>query len=369
MLLITGATGFLGGAVAAQAIRCGDGASLRLLVRAETHAEGLDRIKTVLRTYAIPEQDIAKLLPDQIVLGDIETGVTPSEAVRFADVRCCIHSAALTTFSHNPRIEPVNVDGSVKLAQCLMEYADDLRRFVYVGTAMACGTQLDAAHVLENDLLNEDAEHVVPYTASKANAERALRTVLPPDVLVIARPSIIVGDTVHGCASSQSIFWVFLMAQKLGCFTTEPNDRIDIIPVDYAASALLFLARKSELGFSAYHISAGLDRSNNFVEIDAALAHARGVPAVGQNYRMIGRDDMAELLPVARELFPDVKNRLILHAFKLYGAFAALNYTFDNARLSSEGFAAPPFLTSYLSRCVETAGHIPLSEQMKWDFK
>jgi nucleoside-diphosphate-sugar epimerase len=369
MLLITGATGFLGGAVAAQAIRVGDAARLRLLVRAETHEDGLDRIKAILATHGIPEADIARLNPDQIVLGDLENGIAHREAVRFADVRCCIHSAALATFSKNPRIEPINVEGSVKLAKCLMEYANNLQRFIYVGTAMACGTQIDAAHVPERDVLDQDAEHVVPYTASKASAERALRAVLPEDVLIVARPSIIVGDTIHGCASSQSIFWVFLMAQKLGCFTAEGSDQIDIIPVDYAAAALLFLAGKTDLGFSTYHISAGRDRSNNFREIDIALADARGVPAVGANYRLVGSEDLAALFPIAQVLFPDVSNRLILHAFKLYGAFAALNYTFDNARLASEGFAPPPFLTAYLSRCVETAGHIPLSEQMKWDFK
>jgi nucleoside-diphosphate-sugar epimerase len=368
-LLITGATGFLGGSVAAQAIHAANDTPLRFLVRAPSRADGLDRLKLNLEGYGVPPDQLARLTGDNIILGDLLDGLAITEADRLAEVTRCIHSAAIVSFSNNPRIAPVNVQGSVDLATCLMRHARDLDRFVYVGTAMACGAQQGTTDVAEQDVLDPDAAHLVPYTASKATAERELRALLPAECLVVARPSIIVGDRVHGCANSQSIYWVFLMAQILGCFTVDPDEKIDVIPVDYAAAAVLFLATKNELAFSTYNVSAGVNRSNRFREIDETMARARGVAPAGPNYRKVGAGDLAGLMTRAQKLFPDIRNRLILHAVKLYGAFAALNYTFANARLAAEGFAPPPFLTDYLSHCVETARNIPLAEQMKWDFK
>jgi thioester reductase-like protein len=369
MLLITGATGFLGGSIAAQALHCLGEAPLRFLVRGASTQEGLSRLKLNLQGYGVCEKQLSGLTESQIVLGDLRDGLAIDEADKLAEVTKCIHSAALATFSNNPLIAPINIEGTIGLATTLMRHARDLKRFVYVGTGMACGAQLGTTNVAEQDILDTEAEHLVPYTASKAKAEQGLRALLPAGCLVVARPSIIVGDRIHGCANSQSIFWVFLMAQMLGCFTVNRSDKIDVIPVDYAAAALLFLATKRELAFSTYSVSAGSGRSNDFGEIDVVLARARGVVPLGSSYRKVGVDDLAELMPLMRELFPDVQNRLILRAVKVYGAFASLNYTFTNTRLAAEGFAPPPFLTDYLAHCVETARGIPLSRQMKWDFK
>jgi hypothetical protein len=54
---------------------------------------------------------------------------------------------------------------------------------------------------------------------------------------------------------------------------------------------------------------------------------------------------------------------------QLYGGFAELNYVFNNDRLRGAGLESSPPLTSYLSRCVETARGISIADQMKWDFK
>lgn len=59
--------------------------------------------------------------------------------------------------------------------------------------------------------------------------------------LTIARPSIVVGHTHHGCQPSSSIFWVFSMGLMLQKFLCSMEDRIDVIPVDYCADALMML--------------------------------------------------------------------------------------------------------------------------------
>ena len=50
-ILLTGATGFLGGSVAAQLIAAGHGANLSFLVRAESRQQGLERLRGNLLTW------------------------------------------------------------------------------------------------------------------------------------------------------------------------------------------------------------------------------------------------------------------------------------------------------------------------------
>jgi hypothetical protein len=68
-----------------------------------------------------------------------------------------------------------------------------------------------------------------------------MRQECPNLPLLIARPSIVVGHTRHGCTPSSSIFWVFSMGLMLQKFMCSMEDRIDVVPVDYCADALLML--------------------------------------------------------------------------------------------------------------------------------
>jgi nucleoside-diphosphate-sugar epimerase len=209
----------------------------------------------------------------------------------------------------------------------------------------------------------------VPYTASKAEAERRLRVELPYLPLVIARPSIVVGHTELGVSPSQSIFWVFLVGHMLGAFTCDLSDSIDVVPADWCADALLRLATRDLLEHDLYHVSAGKHSSVTIEALDKGLAHARKVAPMAATYRKIDAAGIAQIMPKMREIVPGANRRLLLRALQLYGGFAELNYVFDNSRLQREGLAASPPFTSYLSRCVETAQGIAIADQMKWDFK
>ncbi|HVW69188.1 MAG TPA: SDR family oxidoreductase, partial [Steroidobacteraceae bacterium] len=245
-----------------------------------------------------------------------------------------------------------------------------LQRFVFVGTAMAVGPSLTRGSVVqESTELGSDDDHLVPYTASKAAAERRLRAELPWLPLVVARPSIVVGHTELGVIPSQSIFWVFLVGHMLGAFTCELTDSLDVVPADWCAAALLYLATSESLEHDLYHVSAGRESSITIEALDEVMADARKVAPMGASYRRIGSTEITTLLPRVRELVPGASRRLLLRAMQLYGGFAELNYVFDNTRLRSEGLPTAPPFTSYLSRCVESARGIAIADQMKWDFK
>jgi nucleoside-diphosphate-sugar epimerase len=366
--LITGATGFLGGAATVAALRAGYGPQLCLLVRGSADGTPAMRVFNNLRGLGATEQELSSLGQDFVLEADLgENGWFAGHPL-LKNVERVIHAAALPTFSNNPLIRSINIDGTLALARALNR--DRLERFLFVGTAMAAGPSHTRGSVIEESTgLGLEDDHLVPYTASKAEAERRLRVELPDLPLVIARPSIVVGHTELGVSPSQSIFWVFLVGHMLGAFTCDLTDSIDVVPADWCAEALLHLATRDLLEHDLYHICAGKHSSVTIEALDQVLAQARQVAPMAATYRKIGTAEIAQVMPKMREIVPGASRRLLLRAMQLYGGFAELNYVFDNSRLQGEGLAASPPFTTYLSRCVETARGIAIADQMKWDFK
>jgi nucleoside-diphosphate-sugar epimerase len=367
-LLVTGATGFLGGAVAVAALRSGYGRKLLLLVRGSAEASPTTRLFANLRLLGATDDELNSLGADFILEADLAREDTFIDDLRLATVERVIHAAALPTFSNNPNINVVNVDGTLALARAVSSGA--LKRFLFVGTAMAVGPSLRRGSLIEeSQQLSAEEDHLVPYTASKAEAERRLRAELPQLPLVVARPSIVVGHTQLGVTPSQSIFWVFLVGHMLGAFTCDLTDSIDVVPADWCANALLELATREFLEHDLYHVSAGKESSVTIHALDQVLARARCVTPIAASYRKLSRAEMPQIFSKVREIVPGASRRLLQRALQLYGGFAELNYVFDSGRLQREGFDASPPFTTYLSHCVETARGIPIARQMQWDFK
>lgn len=367
-LLLTGATGFLGGSVAAHLIAEGHAPSLLFLVRADSPELGLERLRENLRLHCVPESALEALQDRQILCGDLlDTAWLQGERGRLMRVEQVINCAAVASFSKNPSIWPVNVDGTFAFAR-LLSQSRNLKRFLHVGTAMCCGPQRESP-VRESWDFPDSEEQLVDYTASKAEIERRMREELPQLPLVVARPSIVVGHRELGCRASGSIFWVFRMGFALESFTCELHEQIDVIPVDYCAEALVALALKPSLNHSLYHISAGHGSACTFGEIDQAYALARGEAPVGERYRKVSSEDLRELAGSFESRIGKANPRLVLRALRLYSGFADLNYLFDNQRLLDEGIAAPPRFTDYVDVCVHSSRDVSIPAQMQWDFK
>ena len=365
-MLITGATGFLGGAVVAEMMEQDRASELLLLVRASTPTDGLKRMAERLRSFSVPASRIASLKADQIVVGDIAQLNSFISDSRLQDVTSVINCAAVTSFGNNPKIWPVNVDATTAFADAARRWPK-LKRFLHVGTAMACGVQSNSP-VLESYEPGGTAQHLVPYTKSKAAVEMHLRNEMPELPLVVARPSIVVGHSRLGCQPSPSIFWVFRIVKALGEFLCGYDDRIDVIPVDYCAQALITLATKPTVQYDRYHVSAGEARSNTMREIDIEFSRSLGVEPA-KEYRQISFDKIVRREQEFPGLFGNCDSRLLLLAMKLYGAFASLNLLFDNQRLLAEGISLSPHFTDYVGHCVRTSLDSTVAEQMKVDFK
>lgn len=364
-ILVTGASGFLGGAVMAQLIQRDDWERCIFLVRAPSPEEGLGRLVENLRRFNIPDAYLWRFSLGNVLCGDLGNVDLFATDPRLAEVTHVINCAAIASFGNNPLIWTTNVDSTVAFAECLMERTR-LQRFIQVGTAMVCGPDASSP-VFESDEPGKDIRHLVEYTQSKIEAERRLRQVtgLP---LIIARPSIIVGHTQLGCRPSGSIFWVFRMALAMGRFTCDIDERVDVIPVDYCAQALLTLLSKPTLSHDLYHISSGVERSCSFREIDAAIATATNRPR-HDHYLRLTYDALAAMKDHFEDYFGPCNKRIMLRAMKIYGDFADLGLLFDNQRLTSEGIELPPRFDTYAGLCATTSGNLTIAEQMMVDFK
>ena len=178
-----------------------------------------------------------------------------------------------------------------------------------------------------------------------------------------------VGHSRLGTRPSASLYWVFRTAQLLERFTVAPDDRIDVVPVDWTAQALVALATKPTLKHSFYHLAAGPEHDSIFSELDIAMARGRGTEPVLARYQQASIEELSAMRRQYQTLLGPCHPRIMECASRLYGQFAALNMTFRNEHLIEEGIAAPPPFAHYADVCAATSESATIAEQMLADFK
>jgi nucleoside-diphosphate-sugar epimerase len=366
-LLVTGGTGFIGGAVLAELLNGPLWHKTLILARGNGTSTARERIVQSLQRFH-PDLPLEGLVADcQILEGGLDSTSSLKNDQRLADVTHVIHAAAVTSFSANPKIRAINVDASVAFVKMLTERAD-VKRFLNVGTAWCVGMRGAGLVAEEADPLM--GEHAVPYTESKIDFERAVRAQFPKLPFVTARPSIVVGHTRLGTSPSGSIYWVFRSGQLLGRFTAAYDDFVDVVPVDWVANSLLKLIAKPKLAQNVYHLSAGSKGSSTLEQIDTAIARGRKLPPNGVlGYAQVTNKGLSAAVYEQRERLGDVKPKMLAKALCLYGEFARSGTVFDNRHTLAEGIDAPPPFFSYAHVCAATAEFSSISAQMEDDFK
>jgi len=249
-VLLTGATGFVGSVVLAQLLERSD-RDVVCVVRGDEPAARLAHVLDAVLGVEDPEQR-ARV---RAVAGDVERPgvVTRDDADRVLDgVDTVVHCAAAISFDQ-PLAEArsANADGARNVARL----AGPDRRLVHVSTAYVAGDR--------DGLVREDAragaERVArfrnTYERTKAEGEASL-----PAHAAIVRPSIVVGETTTGWTSAFNVLYAPLKLFARGLLAEVPADpsaRIDLVPVDAVADAVVTLAVDRREVTGPLHVASG----------------------------------------------------------------------------------------------------------------
>lgn len=364
LVLVTGATGFIGGAAVTQILLSEPACRLLLLVRGDSQDIAEVRLRRSLSRFA----DLALLEPAlsrcEVIGGDL-TDRTSLADPRLDKVTHVLHLAANTSFRSVRSVRHTNILGTLTLAH-RMRRVPGLQRFLYVGTAFICGAEAGRI-VHEDDYPRPNVRHLVEYTSSKAECEMLLENTAPELPLVIARPSVVVGHTRLGCAPSASIFWFYRTLALLRRINFSPDTLQDVVPVDYTAETLAYLLFRPHLSHRRYHISSGTIASAPWHEIAAAFDRIQGERRDDPYQRVDFTTLLKERARLASLLGPGDEDHL-LSALEIYFRFTELKIeVFDNERLLAEGMPPPPRFPSYLPQCATLPPNRSVYQQMKDD--
>jgi thioester reductase-like protein len=240
-VLLTGATGFVGGELLVRLMEETDHDVLAL-VRADDDAAAQARLDDALGVL-LPPGAVAPGRVRAVAAHLDRPGLGLPERQRDAlarDVRAVAHCAASVSFTLPlEEAEAINVGGTREVL-ALAARAPALERFVHVSTAYVAGDRAGRYREDEFDLGQASRN---TYEHTKLAAELEVRAAGLPGT-VIARPSIVVGDSRTGWTPAFNVIYWPLQAFARGLFPLVPGDpeaRVDIVPVDTVADALLDL--------------------------------------------------------------------------------------------------------------------------------
>jgi long-chain acyl-CoA synthetase len=338
-VFLTGATGFLGMEVMARLLEKGD-RDVLALVRAADSAGAQERLEGVMaKLWRDPSPYIGRA---RAVAGDVTSpslGMDPGErAAVAAEAGALMHCAASISFDLPlEEARQINVEGTREIVAFAREASAE--RFIHVSTAYVAGItrgrfgeeQLDEGQAFRNtyEQTKWEAEHVVGEASD-----------LSP---VIARPSIVMGESTSGWTPAFNVLYWPIRAFSRGLFETvpaRPEARVDVVPVDYIADALVHLL-EDESASGVFNLVSG-DDACTVDELVGMTASAFGkerppvVPPGSTGTGSAHADDQAQV----------------------YFPYFDMDMVFDDSRaraqFGSAGIVCPP-LPDYFPRLIEYA--------------
>lgn len=326
-IFMTGASGFVGGEVAASLVQKGH--RLTALIR---------------RSPLIHANDGTLVEGVNLVRGDISEanfGIEPDVYAAISrEHDLILHCAASTRFDlDDDQYTAINVGGAEQAVALAKAGSLPL---LHVSTAYVCGNR--NGPIAEDDPLPISG-WVNGYERSKAAAEQVVMN--SGLHYAIARPSIVVGDSVTGdIREFGAVYGLFKLIAE-GRFNRIPakvGASLDFVPIDYVAAGIVELATRIAEASGPYHLVSG-----SAIPLQAAV----GVVADFNNLhapRLVDPEtfDVARLSSRERWIFDN--------AFGHYSSYVSRNPLFGDARYRAfSGRQCPPTNAEYIRKLIQRA--------------
>ena len=325
-IFLTGATGLIGGEVAA-----------RLVARGHAATAAVHRTRDVRGNNGAPVE-IAGY--ETIDLAAPDLGLRDADAARIADGNdLVLHCAATVRFDlAEADYRATNVAGTAAMLD-LAARAD--LPMLYVSTAYVCGDR--GGLIREDDPLPQTG-FANGYEASKAEAEALVAAASPRHV--IARPSIVVGDSETGAIRSfDTIYAAFkLIAEGRVRFMPASGDAtLDFVPIDHVADGLVALAEGIDgAAGGRFHLVSG-----------APVPVGDWVAAIAA-YPQFAAPTLIDPAAFDPAVLPPLERRLFTRVAGLYASYFQRDPRFDDTRFrAATGLACAPTDHAYLLRLID----------------
>ncbi|HEX6587993.1 MAG TPA: SDR family oxidoreductase [Longimicrobiales bacterium] len=361
VMLITGASGLVGGSVLRLLLQRNPAMEARVLVRDH------ERWLRVLARLRVPVSRVTALAGDVTRPGlGLPAGVRRELA---REVRLVVHAAADTVFSRPLDVaRRVNRDGTRHVVELASEL-HGLERLVYVSTAFSAGRRTGD---IAEDAHDGAAGFVNAYEQSKHEAECVVHgSALPA---VIARPSTIVCDSEHGGVTQVNAVHRALALQHAGLAPMLPGSAtsgVDLVTTSFVAESLARLCSARDAIGGTFHLCAG----DGAIPLGALLDRTHDVWSRSDAWRRraVAKPALADL--ETYELFEqtvletgDARLRRITRSLSHFAPQLALPKRFDTSRATgTTGLHAAPVAT-WIDRLLEWvaerrnhAGELPLA--------
>jgi len=279
-IFLTGSTGYIGGYIAARLLeRHPD--RVNVLVRARDADDASERLWRSLQLH-LGAQAFHEALGSrfQIFLGDLTSphfGLDDTNYRRLAETTdSVIHCAASLNRKSEKSCLNVNLRGTLEVIQLARRTRQTrgLRRFSQVSTVAVAGHR-NREVVQEDTSIDWERSDYDPYARTKKFCEHMVRELLPDVPRTVFRPSIVLGDSGRPETTQFDMVRAFVFLARLPILPFRPDDRIDIVPVDYVADAVVAIHQKERPEHEIYHLSSGTG-SETFRQITDALSRAGG---------------------------------------------------------------------------------------------
>jgi long-chain acyl-CoA synthetase len=260
VVLLTGATGFLGSHIAGLLLQDA-GTTLIALVRAEDRGSAAWRLARAWWDWP----DLAAAIGSRIEVraGDVSLPHLGLDDATYTDlvhqVTHIIHAAAdLRINAPIDVLRRTNVQGTVQMLEFARAAHRDhgLRRFSHISTAYVAGGRRGA---VPEEALTDAYGFSCAYEFSKYEGERLVQAAKEELPVSVFRPGMIVGDSRTGAIKTFNTFYFpirLYLEGKLRVMPARPDLRVNIVPVDYVAEAVVRLTFEPQAEGLNFHLTA-----------------------------------------------------------------------------------------------------------------